>query len=272
MVAARGVHSREIEVVGHDDRALGTQEPVGQAEQRTVHMGAVADEFTARAFLHEGGHDGPALALVDWPHRVEQVRHVADPGFEAGVSLRRGRVGMAHGRNRARAGHRPHHVERARELGRQRHLADGPPGRHLEPLPLGHRWRAQQFRREGPAAGRVDKRAFEVKAERFRASRRTGDMRQGREHGCRVLGVRPERAHQEGCHAVSRGPRGVRLDAARVLRKERLAAAAVNVDIDESGPHGEPGGVDDACARSAEIGANRHDPFALAQHVRPGEA
>ena len=53
---------------------------------------------------------------------------------------------------------------------------------------------------------------------------------------------------------------------------EGLSAAAVDVDIDESGPHGEPGGVDDACARSAEIGANRHDPFALAQQVRPGEA
>jgi hypothetical protein len=111
-----------------------------------------------------------------------------------------------------------------------------------------------------------------MESQGFRAAggRERGTQRPKQRHGLDVVAA--EGADEEAGHAVPRRPGGVALDIGRIGGEERKAAAAVYVDVDESGADGEPGGIDDGRSGHFEIATHRDDPAVAAENVGAGEA
>jgi hypothetical protein len=123
---------------------------------------AVGDHADPHARVGERDPGQPGLAVAERDHGVEQVGDVADAGVEGGPGLGRGGRRVAGGHDDPRPGQRAHEVERAGQLGRQRHEGDT-----LGPTLLGGQRRVrrhQPVHRVGAPALGGEERALEVQA------------------------------------------------------------------------------------------------------------
>jgi len=62
-----------------------------------MYVCAVANQVARQAVVGEARRRQPRLALVEWPHRVVEVRHVPRPGRDRGVDFSRARAAVSEG-------------------------------------------------------------------------------------------------------------------------------------------------------------------------------
>ena len=123
----------------------------------------VHDEADRDPVVDERGTREAGLAVVERRHGIEEVGHGADPRIEAGDRFVEGRRAVARGHDDAVRDERADDVERAGQLGGERHHPDAGAGR---PVAYQLDVREQQPRRVmGAAPGGSDERALHVPAE-----------------------------------------------------------------------------------------------------------
>lgn len=263
-----GIDAGEVEVVADDDGSVGAEEPPGEAEDGGLDVGAIEDEFAGDGGLFEGSDDGAAFALVDWAHGVEEVGGVADAGFEALAGLGVGGVGVTERGDGAEACDGMDEGQGTRELWGDGYLANGALGGGVQGFVFGDGGWAEVVGGKGAASRGVEVGAFKVEAEGLGSALAGGEGRgEGAEavHGGVVVGA--EGGDEEGGDSVGGRPGGVGVDLGRVVGEKGVAAAAVDVDVDEPWAGGEPVGFDDVGVRVGEVAADGDELGAAAEEV-----
>ena len=160
--------------VGDECEPAGGEAPE-EADDLGIEVDAVDDRLDDDVGAHQRGADDSRVAVTERPHRVEDVGDRAHAAVERRVGLGRRRVAVPERDRDAARVEQVDQLERARELGRERHQPHGTCREQaLEQRRIGVAPRRQAVRAEAP---RGEERALEVDAEDAWAGSRCGDRR-----------------------------------------------------------------------------------------------
>jgi hypothetical protein len=244
-IAHRDVQSAEqVVAVAHPGRGDGIgdkRDPPGghphdPGGERRVNVHGVEDELT-RGLAFEQGADDARLALMQRPHRIEQVGTDRGPGGEPGTCLVVRGVGVPDGCHRAAVDNLGYRLERSGQLRGDRDHAHGASSRVEQGGHRGSIGRAQQGRVVRAAAGRGKERAFEMDA----GHKPRRDQRRERRNLLHQLGNR--RGDQAGQARGGAVP-PVEVDHRVRVVRESGPSASVHVHVDEPGCDVAPAKID----------------------------
>ena len=204
---------------------------VGDPHGGRVDVDAVGDQPRPQPPVRQQGPRRARLPVPERAHGVEEVGTEREAGVRRAHDLVVRRLGVAGAGHRSRSGDQLDRVERARQLGSERHHAHVP---RAEQLPQRAEVdRAEVGRVVRAAAGRCEERALEVHAEDARARRAGGPF--NRVEQTRVAVQRPrDRRRQVGRHPGARQRAADRLERAWIDAHVR-AEGAVDLEVDEAG-------------------------------------
>ena len=198
---------------------------------RGSEMDPVEDDLDEDVVAHERGADDPGLAVIERPHRVEEMRDHARAAVERRGRLLRRRVAVPARDGDAARDEVVDQLERAGQLRRQRHHPHRPRGEQpLEQRSVGIAPAVRRMRAEPP---RREERPLEVHAEDARA--RPDHAGTSASAASKSVLRRRDQRRQERRHArLEQRLAGLAVTVA-VRLEEVDAAETVHLHVDEAG-------------------------------------